>query len=85
MGLSLVETLYRIEDEFDITVPNEVSETLVTPRMVIDYLMSLPKVSEKWSREYVFLSVMMIIEEESGFNRENFNEDSRFIEDLRMD
>ncbi len=84
MGLSLVETLYRIEDEFDITVPNEVSETLVTPRMVIDYLMSLPKVSEKWSREYVFLSVM-IIEEESGFNRENFNEDSRFIEDLRMD
>ena len=85
MGLGLVETLYRIEDEFEVTIPNEVSETLVTPRMVIDYLMSLPKVTEKRSRDYVFLSVMLIIEEESGFNREDFSEDSRFIEDLGMD
>ena len=84
MGLALVETVMRIEEEFEIAFPNEVSETLTTPRMIIDYLMNLPKVNKKWSRDYVVLSVMMIIEEESGIYREDFNEDSRFIEDLGM-
>ncbi len=87
MGLDLVEIVYRIEDEFKITVPNEISETLVTPRMVIDYLMSLPKICEKRSRDYVSTKVWLIIEEQLGIKRKdfNYNDDSRFIEDMEMD
>jgi hypothetical protein len=84
MGLDLVETVYRIEEEFEIIIPREVSEKLTTPRMVIDYLMSLPKVNEKWSKDYVELSVWMIIEDEGGIDRKDFNDDSRFVEDMGM-
>lgn len=84
MGLDLVETVMRIEEEFEITIPDEVAETLVTPRTVIDYLMSRSEISEKWSRDYIAVSVMLIVEDESGVDRKNFNEDSRFIEDLGM-
>jgi len=85
MGLDLVETVMRIEEEFEITIPDEVSVTLTTPRMVIDYLISRPEVNKKWSRDYVAISVWLIIEDEGGINREDFNEDSRFIEDMGMD
>ncbi len=85
MGLDLVEMVMCVEEEFEITIPGEVAETLVTPRTVIEYLMSLSKIKEKWSRDYVALCVMMIVERESGINKENFNEDSRFIEDMGMD
>lgn len=85
MGLDLVEMVYRIEEEFEILIPDEVATTLTTPRMVIDYLMSLPKINEKWSRSYVEISVWQIIEDEGGINRKDYNEDSRFIEDMGMD
>lgn len=84
MGLGLVEMILRIEEEFEITIPDEVSETLTTPRTVIDYLMSRSEISEKWSRDYVTISVLLIIEDEVGINRENFDEDSRFIEDIGL-
>ena len=85
MGLDLVEMVYRIEEEFEITIPDEIAPTLTTPRMVIDFLMSLPKVSEKWSRSYVEISVWQIVEDEGGIERKDFDDDSRFIEDMGMD
>jgi acyl carrier protein len=85
MGLDLVETVIRIEDEFEITIPDEISATLTTPRQVIDYLMTRPEVGEKWSRDYVAISVWLILEDEAGIKREDYTEDSRFIEDMGMD
>lgn len=82
MGLELVEMVYRLEDEFEITLSDEETEKMTTPRHVIEFLLSRPEVSEKWSRDYVHLSVWMIIEDELGIDRNNFNDDSRFIEDM---
>jgi acyl carrier protein len=84
MGLDLLETTLRIEEEFHIRIPDQDAEKLKTPRQVIDYLMSRPEVSGKWSRDYVDLSVWMILEEQA-IKREDFTEDSRFIEDMGMD
>lgn len=84
MGLDLVETVMRIEEEFKITIPDEIAATLVTPRTVIDYLMSQPEVSKNHSRDYVAVSVWLILEDEAGIDRKDYNEDSRFIEDMGM-
>jgi hypothetical protein len=46
--------------------------------------MSLPKVNEKWSRDYVALSLWMILENECAINPEDFNEDSSFVEDMKL-
>lgn len=85
MGLDLVEMVMRVEEEFEITIPDEVAETLVTPRAVIDYLMTLPEINKKRSREEVRQMVLIMVEDESGVSRDRFNEDSRFIEDLGLD
>jgi len=85
MGLDAVETVMRIEEEFEITISDEIAATLTTPREVIDYLMTRSEVSEKWSRDYIAVSVWLILEDELGIKREDYNEDSRFIEDMGMD
>ncbi len=85
MGLDLVNTVMRIEEEFEIEIPDKVAMTLVTPKTVIDYLMSRQEVKEKWSRDYVTISVWMILEDEAGIDRKDYNENSRFIEDMGMD
>lgn len=85
MGLALVETIMRIETEFEIVIPDEECEKMITPRHVIDYLMSRREVRGKWSRDYVAITVWQIVEDEGGFDVKEFNEDSRFIEDMGMD
>jgi hypothetical protein len=82
MGLELVEMVMRLEEEFEITIPNEAAEKMTTPRKVINYLMNRPEVSEKWSHDYVHLSVWMIIEDELCVKREKFTDDSRFVQDM---
>lgn len=85
MGLDLVEMAMRIEEEFEITIPDEAAEKMITPRNVIDYLMNLPEVSEKWSRDYVSTTVRQIIEYETGVLQKDFNDDSRFVQDMGLD
>ncbi len=86
MGLDIVELIMRVEEDFEIEIPDSIAETLTTPRTVIDYLMSLPKFSEQHRpREYVADKVWLIIEDVVGINRRDYNEDSRFIEDMAMD
>ena len=85
MGLILVETIYRIEEEFEITIPDAASEKMATVRAIVDYLMRRPEVSQKWSRDYVLLSVWMILENEAAIDREDWNEDSRLVEDMGLD
>ena len=85
MGLDLVEMVYRLEEEFEIIIPDAAAEKMITPRNVIDYLMNQPEVNGKWSRDYVQIAVWQIIEDEGGIRREDFNDDSRFIEDMGLD
>ena len=86
MGLDIVELIMRVEEEFEIEIPDEIAETLTTPRTVIDYLANLPKFSERRRpREYIADKVWLIIEDVVGIDRRDYNEDSRFIEDMGMD
>ena len=82
MGLELVEMVLRLEDEFDISISDEDSAKISTPRQLIEYLMSRPELAGKRSRDAVAESVWQIVGEEIGIDRKNFTEDSRFIEDM---
>lgn len=47
MGLDAVEFIIAVEESFEVDIPNEVAARLITPRDVIDYLVSeLPSVAE---------------------------------------
>ena len=85
MGLDLVELVIHIEEEFKVTIPDADAEKMTTPRNVIDYLINCKEVNEKWSRDYVSTTVWQIIEYETGIRRGDFNDDSRFIQDMNLD
>jgi hypothetical protein len=82
MGLDLVEFVIRVEEEFDLYIPDEVRSSFVTPRRVIDYISS--QTPEK-AREEVAGKVWKILVYETGIDRSKFNEDSRFIEGMGID
>ena len=86
MGLDIVELIMSVEAEFEIEIPDEIAETFTTPRAIIDYLAKLPKFSDlNRPREYIADKVWLIIEDVVGIDLHDYNEDSRFIEDMAMD
>jgi len=82
MGLDLVELVMRLEEEFEIKIPDEAASEMTTPRKVIDWIAAQPEVSRQWSRGYVEVTVWLAIEDELGINKGDFNDDSRFIQDM---
>jgi hypothetical protein len=85
MGLDLVEMVVRIEEEFEVRIPDEVAETLLTPRNVVDFLMTQPSIQSISSRETVALKLWFVLEDELGIERYLYTEDSRFIQDMGLD
>jgi hypothetical protein len=82
MGLELVSLVYRLEEEFEIIIPDEEAERMTTPRAVIDYISSIPSVSSKWSRVYIEVTVWLAIEDELCVDQKDFTIDSRFVQDM---
>lgn len=86
MGLDLVELVMRFEEEFETNIPDEAAGTLFTPGDTIDYLMTKPEVRNKFAtRDAVAQKVWLIIEDEIGIDVSEYNEKSRFIEDMQID
>jgi hypothetical protein len=85
MGLDTVEFIMRVEEAFDLSIPNEDAAAITTPRELVDYLMGRPELDSKLSRGAVAESVWQILEGELGIKRAKFREDSRFVQDMGMD
>lgn len=86
MGLDLVELVMRIEEEFEIRIADSDAEKLETPGQVIDYLMRRPEIAARaFPRQFVSDTVWEMIEDELGVKREDFNDESRFIQDMNAD
>ena len=83
--MDLVKTVSRIEEKVEIEIPNEALENFTTPQIIIDYLHNLPKFQNlNRPREYLADKIWLIIEDEAGIERKDFNENSRLIEDMGM-
>ena len=82
MGLDTVELIIAFEDRFGVKIADEIAATLVTPRKVVDFLMTTP-VATLISREEVGAIVRETIIEQTG--TADFHEDSHFVYDLNLD
>ena len=80
--MELVYLVSRIEEEFEIHIPDEIATDLDTPRKVIDFIVS--KTKEKYSREEITERFWLFLDEESALDISKFNEDSRFVEDMHL-
>ena len=69
-----------VEEEFQIEIPNEITETFVDPKSLIDYVAS--QVRGELTREQVAEKIWEILIDVIGIEREKFDENSRFIEDM---
>ena len=86
MGLYLVEVVMRLEEEFETEIPDEIATSRLTPKDVIEYLLTKSEVKNKrMTRDDVADKVWQITEEECGIVREQFSENSRFVDDMRID
>lgn len=83
MGLDLVEYAMRIEEEFEIEIPDEVAEKLITPKDVIDYVLS--RIGNQKSREEIAEKIWELLVDETGVDRTKYDENSRFIQDMGLD
>ena len=64
---------------------DEDAASITTTGQLIDYLMKRPQLAGLRSRDAVAEEVWQIVEDELGVDRKNFNEESRFIEDMGAD
>ena len=80
----MTQIIYRIEDEFELIIPDAEIEKIISPQNVIDYLMKETEVGENCSEDYVAITVWRIIEEETGISPRDFDDDARFNEDMGL-
>lgn len=91
MGLELVELVMTLEEEFKVSIPDGVAQTLTTPRKVYEWLIrelradkpdAIP-FGKTWTREQVIERTREIIREQFGITK--FNDDDTFVDDLGID
>jgi len=97
MGLDSVELVMALEEEFGVRIPDSEAERMLTPRRVIDWMCAQqeqgalfsvpgskpPSGFHVFTREQIAERVREVVREQLGI--EEFSDDDRFIEDLRMD
>lgn len=75
MGLDLVELVMRVEEEFEIDIPDEITVTFTTPKRIIEYVINHPKIkAQNPPRESIADEIWIMIEDERGVLRRDYNE-----------
>lgn len=86
MSWALDEFFASVEDEFRVRISEEDRESLPTPGSVIDFVVENSRVAEDMDedarREHIDGVLGELMAQTLGITR--YNEDSRFIEDLRV-
>ncbi len=83
MGLDTVELVMAFEEAFDVEIPDDAAENIVTMRDVIDYVYAHID-QTKWTRDQVREQVRAITSDHLIVDP-NFSDDASFIDDLGAD
>ena len=86
MGLDLVEFMMRVEEEFDVFIPDQNKSLMYTPKDMIEYLADQPSVMKKFgSRDKIAERFWEAAEDELGIDPTEFSEDADFIREMNID
>jgi hypothetical protein len=83
MGMDIVEFVMAVEEEFEINIPDNIAATFVNPKLIIDFVTL--QANGKYSRDEVAEKIWTILVYLTEINRESFNENSRFVEEMGLD
>lgn len=79
MGMMIVEILIRIEEEFELEIPDVDAEELSTVGAMADYVAGIIP----WrGREEIMQRVRVVVADEVSMPLEQVRPESRFVEDL---
>lgn len=82
MGLVIVELTMRVEEEFDLEVPDEDAEKLVTVGLMSDYIaQKLPSEQDN----QIWKGLCAIIADQCAVPLEKITRTTRLVEDLNLD
>jgi hypothetical protein len=86
MALALDEFFSCVEDEFQVSIPDDRRELLTTPGLVIDHLVehsdAATELDEDDRRDHIASVLGELMAQALGVTR--YTEDSRFAEDLKV-
>jgi hypothetical protein len=86
MGLDLVEILMEIEDDFGVTVPDELASSFVTVgdthKMIFDHLVAKGRTPSRGLDAEVWQKLVTLTPEQMGLDPEIIKPDLRWIPDI---
>ena len=84
MGLDLVELTMALEDAFEVPIPNDVARTLLTPGMVVDYLVTQlnPATNPKCLEQRAFFELRRALVAVTGRRRNEISPQTRWVDIL---
>ena len=87
MGLDTVELVLAVEDWFEITIPDEVAETLFTVGTLHAFVISELKRTDRFGGDdaLVFEQLRTLIVRQLGVKPEEVTPTARFVQDLHAD
>ena len=90
MGLDSLELVVAFEERFDLRIPDEIAEKLVTPGHVHEYIVEVlserrhAKVPEI-EKEHIWAQIVEIVVKQLGVKPELVTRTARFVDDLGVD
>jgi acyl carrier protein len=87
MGLDSVEIVMKVENHFDISIPDDVAEKLSTVGLLHEYVYAELQRKKRRDVGYsqVFDDIRDILVKQLGIDSRQIQRESHFIHDLRID
>jgi acyl carrier protein len=86
MGLDIVELVMRVEEEFDVDIPDKVQETILTVGDLADAVAAeLTRLGRPADPNDIFGRVKKLTVERAEVKPEKVTRDAKFVDDLGMD
>lgn len=85
MGMDTVELVIAVEEEFSMTIPNDVAATLDTAGKLYEYVILNHGIDDDLNEDQIWNKLIDVIIRQLGVRREEVNKESNFVYDLGAD
>lgn len=85
MGMDIVELVIAVEEEFSMTIPNDVAATLDTAGKLYEYVILNHGIDGDLNEDQIWNKLVDVIISQLVVRREEVKKESNFVYDLGMD